>query len=81
VPWPLALCLIVAAFWYLTQFGTALDPGLGQTLFYRAVDAIAGPTVFLGEFGTCLWLLAMGARSPRPLVSSPGEPPTAPAAA
>jgi hypothetical protein len=64
LPWLLALCLTVAAFWYLAQFGTALDPDFGQSQLYRIVGAIAGPAVFLGEFGTCAWLLAMGARAP-----------------
>ena len=58
----LGVCLIVAGFFYLSQFATAFRPDLDQWWVYRILTTLTGGTVMAGEFGMCLWLLIKGAR-------------------
>lgn len=67
LPRVLGVLLMMGCFGYLTDFfGRALFPGYTETVIARFVTLPAS----LGEIGTCLWLLVMGAREPRSSVAS-----------
>ena len=61
IPRVFGVLLIVGCAGYLANFfGPLLFPGYGE-LSFRGFISIPGS---IGEIGTCLWLLAMGAREP-----------------
>ena len=64
VPRALGMCLTVGGLGYLMIFATAFAPSLNDYLVFRVISIAIGAPSLIGEFGTCLWLLARGAREP-----------------
>lgn len=67
LPRVLGVLLMMGCFGYLIDFfGRALFPGYAEAIIARFVTLPAS----VGEIGTCLWLLTMGARDPKGSVAS-----------
>jgi hypothetical protein len=63
VPKVLGFLLILGGVWYVFAFvGTVFDPGYQNTLLARVLGIVSGIPSLVGELGTALWLLIMGAR-------------------
>jgi hypothetical protein len=56
------LLMLGSVFYVLTFAGTVFNPDYANTLFGRIVGISSGIPGILGELGTGLWLLIMGAR-------------------
>jgi hypothetical protein len=66
IPRVLGLLLILGGPSYVLSFvGGVIDPGYANTLFAQVVGFASGVPGMMGELGTCLWLLIMGAREPK----------------
>jgi hypothetical protein len=62
-PRALGVLLILGGFWYVCIFiGGVFNPAYESTLFARIVGFVSGIPGQIGELGTALWLLIMGAR-------------------
>lgn len=61
LPRLLGVLLVLGGLGYALQFFGALVPGFAESAFVRHANTPAG----LGEIGSCLWLLAFGARAGR----------------
>ncbi len=72
LPRVLGILLIAGCFGYLTAFfGSLLFSGYAET----SLASFASKPAALGEIGTCLWLLVMGARTPKHSVVSANDAP------
>lgn len=56
------LLLVGSVFYVLTFAGAVFDTGYADSLLGRVVGTVFGIPGMIGEVGTALWLLAMGAR-------------------
>jgi hypothetical protein len=62
VPRALGVLLMLGSFFYVSTFvGTVFDLNYANTLFARVVGISTGIPGVLGELGTALWLLIVGA--------------------
>jgi hypothetical protein len=69
IPRVLGVLIILGGPFYLLTFaGSVFDPGYQNTLFARIVGIASGIPDLIGEGGTALWLLIMGARERKTVV-------------
>lgn len=59
------LLLLGSVFYVLLFAGPVLDPGYANSTLARVVGVLFGLPGIVGEFGTALWLLLLGAREGR----------------
>jgi hypothetical protein len=77
LPKILGILLMLGCVGYVVEvFGELLVPGYAESVVSRFV----GKPAAVGEIGTCVWLLAIGARRPRPTAVQQAAPADAAAA-